>query len=115
MPEIKQYILTQVLSSIVEFDGTNTDQIQSLIASTGQTSYEVYQLTSEPHPEIGFVTEIPPEADPADYSKFLFFPAQNMPLPVGGYAGVEKLSSDLILEPDQTSLLQSRDLRYPPD
>jgi hypothetical protein len=114
MADIKEYILTQVLSSAVVFDGTNTNQIQALISVTGQTSYEVYQLTAEPDPEIGFVTEIPAEANPADYSKFLYFPAQNVRLAVGGYVGVEKLTHDLILEPDETSLLQSRDLRYPP-
>lgn len=114
MATVKTYILTHVLSDIVEFDGTNTNQIQALIASTGQTSYEVYQLTSEPHPEEGFVTEIPSEADPADYSKFLYFPTQNMPLPVGGYVGKEKMSGELVLEPDSASLYQSRAI-YPPE
>ena len=113
MAEIKDYILTSVLSRIVEFDGTNTNQIQALVASTNQTSYEVYQLTAEPDPEIGFVTEIPENANPEDYSKFLYFPAQNVPLPVGGYAGVTSMSNELVLEPTEADLLNSRAV-YPP-
>lgn len=110
MATIKTYIINTALSTIVQYDGTNASQVQALIASlpVDTASYEAYQLTADPQ---DFLTELPENADPADYTKYLYFPNYNVPIPIGGFVG--KDNGSLFLEYDEASLLANRSV-YPP-
>jgi hypothetical protein len=95
----ERFIKKSVFSELVEYTGSN---LSELAIATGQFCYEVFKLN--PFEVDGFnYVEIPPEADPADYTKYIFFPYQTFYMPIGGYGGM--CSGELCLHLNRAEVL----------
>jgi len=107
----ERFILRSVLSSLVEYTGSNFSEVASIAL---EACFEVYQVnplnSSNPYELSVPEGEVEGTAE-GEYTKYIFFTYQNYYLPVGGYAG--KCGYDFCTHASRADVLASMET-YPP-
>ncbi len=103
----EQFILKSVLATLVEYTGSNFSEVASL---SGEACFEVYQVNPL-SPENTYELSLPEGetegTEEGEYTKYIYFSAQNYYLPVGGYAG--KCGFDFCAHASRAEVLTTRE------